>query len=131
MQEQESLFETKTESLFTATPKLPYEKIKDHYLGGNYELSLVFCSKKTMRRLNYQTREKDYATNILSFPLSETSGEIFICLPVCKKQYRKFNRTFSNFIAYLFVHGLVHLNGHDHGDTMDYEEEKLRTFFSI
>ena len=127
----ESLFEIKTEGLFTFAPSLSYEKIKNHYLGENYELSLVFCSKKTMRKLNNQTRKKDYPTNILSFPLSETSGEMFICLPVCRTQYKKFDRTFKNFIAYLFVHGLVHLNGHDHGDTMDLEEEKLRTFFSI
>lgn len=110
---------------------IPYAQIKDHYLGKEYELSLVFCSKKKMRTLNRETRNKDYATNILSFPLSDTSGEIYISLGVCQKQYKDFDRTFENFIAFLFVHGLVHLNGHDHGDTMDSEEEKLRSEFSI
>lgn len=110
---------------------VPYSKIKDHYLGDNYELSLVFCSKKKMRTLNRETRNKDYATNILSFPLSDTSGEMYICLPVCKKQYEEFDRSFDNFVAFLFVHGLVHLNGYDHGDTMDSEEEALRKAFSI
>jgi len=116
-------------------PKYPtnisYSDIKDYYLGKDYELSLVFCSKKKMRALNKETRKKDYATNILSFPLSDSSGEIYICLPVCKKQYKDFNRSFDNFIAFLFVHGLVHLNGYDHGDTMDNEEEALRKAFSI
>ena len=128
----ETLFETRTEGLFTKAPQnIPYQEMKNFYLGDDYELSLVFCSKKTMRRLNKETRSKDYATNILSFPLSEDSGEIFICLPVCKKQYKDFNRDFDNFIAFLFIHGLVHLNGHDHGDTMDHEEESLRKKFSI
>jgi len=110
---------------------IPYEEIKNYYLTDNYELSLVFCNKKTMRTLNKETRNKDYATNILSFPLSDTSGEMFICLPVCKKQHKDFDRTFSNFIGFLFIHGLVHLNGHDHGDTMENEEEDLRKYFSI
>ena len=115
----------------TYPESIPYEKIKDHYLGKGYELSLVFCGEKLMRRLNKESRNKDYATNILSFPFDETSGEIFICIPVCKKQYKKFDRSFSNFIAFLFTHGLVHLNGHDHGDTMDSEEERLRKRFKI
>jgi len=129
---QETLFEIKQEGIFSKYPSdIPYEEMKDSYLGKDYELSLVFCSKKTMKKLNKETRQKDYATNILSFPLSEESGEMFICLPVCKKQFKKFNRSFDNFIAFLFIHGLVHLNGHDHGDTMDNEEENLRKKFSI
>lgn len=128
----ETLFEIRTEGLFTKAPdSIPYQEMKDFYLGSDYELSVVFCSKKTMRRLNNATRKKDYATNILSFPLSEKSGEIFICLPVCKKQHKDFERTFNNFVAFLFIHGLVHLNGHDHGDTMDNEEAELRKKFSV
>jgi len=128
----ESLFYIQEQNLFFKAPtSIPYEDMKNHYLGNSYELSLVFCTKKTMRTLNRESRGKDYATNILSFPLSDTSGEIFICLPVCKKQYKKFDRSFDNFIGFLFIHGLVHLNGFDHGDTMDHEEETLRNFFSI
>ena len=128
----ESLFEMTTEGIFTKAPQsIPYREMKDSYLGSDYELSVVFCSKRTMRKLNRETRQKDYATNILSFPLSDTSGEIFICLPTCRKQYKDFDRTFDNFIAFLFIHGLVHLNGHDHGDTMDNEEAELRKKFSV
>jgi len=110
---------------------ISYEKILTSYLGDDYELSLVFCSKKTMKRLNNQTRQKNYATNILSFPLSETVGEMFICLPVCRGQYKKFDRDFNNFIAFLYVHGLVHLKGYDHGAIMDQQEESLRKQFGI
>lgn len=108
-----------------------FQAIKDYYLGKDYELSLVFCGERLMRRINRETRGKDYATNVLSFPLSDTSGEMFICLPICKKQYKKFGRTYPNFIAFLFVHGIVHLAGYDHGDTMDNEESKLYKRFSI
>ncbi len=115
----------------TPTPRHPYEQIKDHYLGKDYELSLVFCGEKLSRRLNQESRNKDYSANILSFPLSETSGEIFIDLATAKKQCKKYNRSFSNYVAFLFIHGLVHLAGYDHGDTMDKQEERLRSAFRI
>lgn len=110
---------------------IQYEKMAHSYLGVAYELSLVFCTKRTMRKLNRETRNKDYATNVLSFPLSETSGEMFICLPVCRKQHKDFDRSFKNFVAFLYVHGLVHLKGHDHGATMDKQEASLRKQFNI
>jgi len=114
------------------TPKgTPYEEITNKILGKKYELSLVFCGETLMRRINRENRQKDYATSVLSFPLSETTGEIFICLPVCKKQHKGFERTFENFVAFLFVHGLVHLKGYDHGATMDKLEAKFRNQFSI
>jgi len=68
---------------------------------------------------------------VLSFPLSDTTGEMFICLPVCKKQHKNFEREFANFVGFLFVHGLVHLKGHDHGATMDKLEAKFRKQFGI
>lgn len=125
---------TDFQSTLRKTPRLnkkTHKAIKDFYLGKDYELSVVFCGERLMRRINRETRNKDYATNILSFPLSDTSGEIFVCLPVCKKQYKKFDRSFGNFVDFLFVHGIVHLAGYDHGDTMDIEEAKLQKRFDI
>jgi probable rRNA maturation factor len=115
----------------TKKPSHPYEKIKNHYLGAEYELSLVFCGEKLSRRLNRESRGKDYSANILSFPLSDTSGEIFIDLATAKKQCKKYKRSFNNYVAFLFIHGLAHLAGYDHGDTMDRQEEQLRSTFGI
>ena len=114
-----------------AIPRHSYEKIKNYYFGPGYGLSLVFCGEKLSRRLNRETRGKDYSANILSFTLSETSGEIFIDLATAKKQHKKFNRTFSNYIAFLFIHGLVHLSGYDHGDTMEEQESRIREEFNV
>ena len=126
------MFDISHETFFNTIPSsVKFEKMKNHYLGEDYELSIVFCKAKTMRQLNGEHRSKDYATNILSFPYSESSGEIFICPAVCKKQYKDFDRTYENFLAFLYAHGLVHLKGYDHGDTMDKQEEGLRNAFSI
>ena len=112
-------------------PTHPYEKIKDFYLGKNYELSLVFCADSLSRRLNRENRSKDYPANILSFPLSDKSGEIFIDLTTAHRQHKKFDRSFSNYIGFLFIHGLAHLAGHDHGDTMEREELRVRKKFGL
>lgn len=112
-------------------PPLPFQAIKDAALGKNYSLSLVFCGDKLSRRLNRTTRGKDKPTNILSFPLDKQEGEIFIDLQLCKRQAPSFERNFENFIGFLFIHGLIHLKGMDHGSRMESEEVRLRKQFKI
>ena len=112
-------------------PSLPFVFMKEAVLGKQYELSLVFIGDTLSRRLNRERRGKDRATNILSFELSKTSGEIFIDLAIAKQQCKRFDRSYSNFVAFLFVHGLFHLKGMDHGSTMEKAEEKIRGKFGI
>jgi len=112
-------------------PRLPFLDMKNAALGKKYELSLVFIGSTLSRRLNRERRGKDKPTNILSFELSQTSGEIFIDLKLAKKQAAKFGRTEDNFLAFLFIHGLVHLKGMDHGARMELTEQKLRKKFAI
>ena len=106
-------------------------KIKKAVLGSNYDLSLVFIGPKKMRELNRTYRELNKPTDILSFPLSKTSGEMFICKSETRKMAKEFDRTYENFLLYLFVHGLVHLKGYDHGPKMDKIEAKFRKQFKI
>jgi probable rRNA maturation factor len=102
-------------------PSLPFNRIKNEVLGSKYELSLVFCADTISRRLNRMYRNKDYATNVLSFPISKQSGEIFINV----RRLKGFS------IGNLFIHGLFHLKGLDHGDTMERAEKKVRERFGI
>ena len=112
-------------------PSLPFVSMKDAILGKKYELSVVFVSRDKIKKLNFIHRRKNKPTDILSFPLSETSGEIFINLDEAKKEAKKFTREFENFIGFLFIHGLVHLEGFDHGSRMGEREEKFRIKFGI
>ena len=102
-------------------PSLPFELIKSRALGKKYELSLVFCGDALIKKLNQTYRNKNKPTNILSFTLSKNSGEIFINLSHLKG--------FS--VGFLFVHGLLHLKGFDHGVTMEQAEKVLRKKFKI
>ena len=112
-------------------PRLPFASMKDAVLGKKYELSVVFVSRATMRNLNRTYREKDRATDILSFLLSDSAGEIFINLEEAKKESKKFDRDFENFLGFLFIHGLVHLKGMTHGSRMEALEAKFRKQFGI
>ena len=112
-------------------PSLSFVLMKEKVLGKDYDLSLVFIDEKEIHELNKTHRKVDSATDILSFPLDEKSGEIFICLSKTKEMAKEFDREYKNFLAFLFIHGLVHLLGFDHGDKMEKEEEKYRKIFNI
>ena len=101
--------------------------LKDQILGKKYDLSLAFVGETNSKKANFASRGKNKSTNILSFPLDETSGEILICPTVAKKEYKKFDISYPNFLLYLFIHGCLHLKGLDHGDNMDRLEDKFLT----
>jgi probable rRNA maturation factor len=108
-----------------------FELIKKAVLGSKYELSFVYISAQKIQELNKIYRKINKPTDILSFPLSKTSGEIFICKTEVKKMMAEFGRTYNNFLAFLFIHGLVHLKGYDHGPKMEKMEQKFRRKFGV
>lgn len=121
-------------------PRLAFAAMKEAVLGDKYELSVTIVSKKRIQELNRQYRNINEPTDILSFPLDEVggenghttgSGEIFINLDCAKEEAKKFERDYENFLGFLFIHGLVHLKGYDHGSTMEELERRFRGQFSI
>jgi probable rRNA maturation factor len=112
-------------------PQVPFIEMKEAVLGKDYELSVMFVDIDHMTALNLQYRKLNKPTDILSFPISDTGGEIFINLEETKKEAVKFEREYENFLAFLFIHGLTHLKGFDHSSTMESEEEKIRKQFGI
>lgn len=108
-----------------------YEEIKQAILGSRYELSLVFVGRTRAKTLNSTYRHKTYTPNVLSFPLTKSAGEIVICPAVIKSEAKKFNLSPRGYIAFLFIHGCLHLKGYDHGDTMDKLERKFCKAFNI
>jgi len=98
------------------------KKIKDAILGRRYDLSVAFVSVPEMRRaMRYKKSRTTKVSNVLSFPLSKTSGEILICKAAAKP--------FS--VEFLFIHGLLHLKGLKHSATMEREEDRLLKRFGF
>ncbi len=86
-------------------------------------LSLVLVSNRQIRQLNKEWRDKDAATDVLSFPLELVPppaglpweiGEVFISLPKAQEQAKEYGHSFKRELAFLFVHGLLHILGFDH-----------------
>ena len=67
--------------------------------------------------MNKAYRGKDYATNVLTFPLAEAPylmGDIVICAPVVATEALAQNKPLLAHYAHLAVHGILHLHGYDH-----------------
>ena len=128
MQEKNFTITNKTKSTL---PSVPFVNIKNTVLGKDYSLSLVFIGKKKSLELNFSYRGKNNPTNILSFSLNKNTGEIFITPALAKKEAKAFGRQTDNFIAFLFIHGLLHLKGMEHGSRMERVEAKLCKQFRV
>jgi rRNA maturation RNase YbeY len=107
-----------------------FRAVKEHILGKQYRLSIVFVGDTLSRRLNREHRNKDKPANVLSFPLDAHAGEIFINLHRSRKDAHRFKKGYNEFVLYLFAHGCLHLAGYDHGHAMERAEDAvMRKFF--
>jgi probable rRNA maturation factor len=83
----------------------------------NTEVTIRVVDEAEGRELNSTYRGKDYATNVLTFPLTEEPhlmGDIIICAPVVAAEALAQNKTLEAHYAHLTVHGILHLHGYDH-----------------
>jgi probable rRNA maturation factor len=111
-------------------PSLPFVEIAEAIVGKKYELCIAFVGRQESRQLNNEYRQKDYPTNVLSFPYSAESGDICINLEKVRRDAPLFDKTYTEFLLHIVVHGLLHLRGLDHGPEMEALEEKYIKKFS-
>jgi probable rRNA maturation factor len=107
--------------------KLPFQKIKDEILGKNYELSLVLIGRKLSKSLNLKYRNKNYATDVLAFPIDKKIGEICLTPSVAQIKAKKFEMTFEEYLLFLVIHANLHLKGMQHSSKMERYE---RAYYS-
>ncbi len=81
-------------------------------------ITLRFVGKRESRSLNAQFRNKDYATNVLTFPLNNhdnhIEGDLIFCVPVIQKEAEEQQKTVQAHFAHMVLHGVLHLRGYDH-----------------
>ena len=94
-------------------------------------LSLTLVGKTRMQRLNRIFRQRDYATDVLAFPMQDASqsslafvGDVVICVPVALSQASRFDNTPDEEIMRLLIHGTLHLLGYDH-ETTEREAKRM------
>lgn len=81
------------------------------------EVTLRIVDEAEGRQLNREYRGKDYATNVLTFPLAEEPhlmGDIVLCAPVVIREANEQHKSTEAHYAHLVVHGILHLHGYDH-----------------
>ncbi len=88
------------------------------------QLSIRLVGAKEGRALNASYRQKDYATNVLTFeygvmPDGTASGDIVLCLPVLVREARMQHKTMLDHAAHLTIHGTLHALGYDHIDSRE------------
>lgn len=87
--------------------------------AANITLRLVGLDEG--QELNRQFRERDYATNVLTFeygldPDGVMTSDIVLCLPVLRREADEQGKSIQQHAAHLTVHGVLHSLGHDHLD---------------
>ncbi len=90
--------------------------------GKRGELALYCISPEEIRALNLEHRSVDRVTDVLSFPTAEPGetpadgfwGDIVICPERAREQAREYGHSVERELAFLTVHGALHLFGYDH-----------------
>lgn len=107
------------------------EALRREGYGPEAEVSLVFVNDSYIHDLNLRYRGVDSPTDVLSFSMLEGEslpeagdelllGDVVISLPAARRQAAAYGHSFRREVAYLAVHGVLHLLGYDH------EEEAAR-----
>jgi probable rRNA maturation factor len=96
-------------------------------LFADAELTVRFVDASEGRALNRSYRQKDYATNVLTFAYAESeadpvTGDLILCCPVVEKEASEQNKPLAAHYAHLIVHGTLHAQGYDHEDETEAEE---------
>jgi probable rRNA maturation factor len=93
----------------------------------NAQVNLLIVGAREGRRFNRQFRQRDYATNVLSFPYQALPGErktgllgdLVICAPVVTREAAEQGKPLRDHFAHLTIHGVLHLLDYDHETNAD------------
>lgn len=97
----------------------------------NVEFNVIFVDSNTIHDINKTYRNVDRVTDVISFALEDNKtieldhrllGDIYICVERAEEQAKEYGHSFLRELAFLTIHGLLHLLGYDH---MEKEEEKI------
>ena len=93
--------------------------------------SIIFVTEEEIRRINREYRNIDRVTDVISFAFEDSKdlvyndirvlGDIYICIKRMQEQAQEYGHSEKRELAFLTVHGLLHLLGYDH---MTLEDEK-------
>jgi len=100
-----------------ALPRHAVSRWIRHALTTDAEITVRIVDADEGQALNRDYREKDYATNVLTFDYTRAplvTADLVLCAPVIAKEARENKKTLKDHYAHLLVHGVLHAQGWDH-----------------
>jgi len=90
---------------------------------------ILLADDDSVQTLNRDFRQKDYATNVLSFPSPQGPevnpegqiGDIALAFGVCRREAEEQGKPLAHHLQHLVAHGVLHLLGYDHESDEDAE----------
>lgn len=122
--------------------KVCAEVSKVYGLSEEEELSVLLCDNAYIHQLNKTYRGIDRPTDVLSFALNEGAeddgeveshllGDLIISLERTAEQGKEYGHPFERELAYLTVHGCLHILGYDHMTDEDKKEMRQEEEFVL
>ena len=126
----------RNKTFFNSIVKFFPKKYK--FIGKKINLTILLSNNKNIKKLNRKFRSKNKPTDVLSFPSEKRLnikkihylGDIVISYDFMNKPKKLKNLEFKDKVIKIFIHGFLHLLGHDHIKLKDFkkmlkEEEKI------
>ena len=117
----------------TALPRHKVARWIRHALAHDAEITVRIVDAEEGQALNRDYRQKDYATNVLTFDYTREpviTADLVLCAPVVEVEARELGKTLADHYAHLLVHGTLHAQGWDHetgeADAEAMEAEEVR-----
>ena len=110
-----------------ALPRHAVTRAIRHALDLDAEITVRIVGEEEGRALNKGYRQKDYATNVLTFEYAQAPvvmADLVLCAPVVAKEAKEQGKTLAAHYAHLLVHGTLHAQGWDH-ETSEADAEAM------
>lgn len=98
-------------------------------LDGDAEIAVRLVDAEEGQALNRDFRQKDYATNVLTFDYAHepvVMADLVICAPVIEREAQEQGKTLEAHYAHMLVHGALHAQGWDHEDPEEADAMEAR-----
>ena len=112
-----------------ALPRHRVAKWMRHALQDDAEITVRIVDTDEAQALNRDYRQKDYATNVLTFDYTlepRVTADLVLCAPVVAREAKEQNKTLQAHYARLLIHGTLHAQGWDHDEDEDAQVMELR-----